>query len=425
MSVQTKDANLKSFINATQAMKTIITLIILFFFYFPSHSQSQKSYALTNVNLFNGFENKIYNTSIVFVKAGKIERIGKQDDVVAKEYEVIDCIGYYLIPGLIDAHTHMDNLASAKRALETGVTTVRTAGVAAYQDVALMELAKSGKIIGPDVIPAGVYVSPNLEETILADTRLAPLMNGVRTDDELKLLVNVNIDRGAKVIKTRGTERAGRPETDPREQVYTEQQIRVIVQEAGKRGVPVMIHAHGDEGARAAVKAGAKSIEHGTFLTDETLMLMKEKGTYLVPTFITLEDLTQPGGDYTGPVLELRGKFMMPQAEKVFKKAHELGIKIVTGADNNYIATSTSRISLECQHYVRMGMTNFEAIQSATVWAAELLGIDKTTGRIDKGFDADFVLIPGNPLEEIRYLQDALLVMSNGQIALKRIPFGK
>lgn len=406
-------------------MKTIITLIILFFFYFPSHSQSQKSYALTNVNLFNGFENKIYNTSIVFVKAGKIERIGKQDDVVAKEYEVIDCIGYYLIPGLIDAHTHMDNLASAKRALETGVTTVRTAGVAAYQDVALMELAKSGKIIGPDVIPAGVYVSPNLEETILADTRLAPLMNGVRTDDELKLLVNVNIDRGAKVIKTRGTERAGRPETDPREQVYTEQQIRVIVQEAGKRGVPVMIHAHGDEGARAAVKAGAKSIEHGTFLTDETLMLMKEKGTYLVPTFITLEDLTQPGGDYTGPVLELRGKFMMPQAEKVFKKAHELRIKIVTGADNNYIATSTSRISLECQHYVRMGMTNFEAIQSATVWAAELLGIDKTTGRIDKGFDADFVLIPGNPLEEIRYLQDALLVMSNEQIALKRIPFGK
>ena len=425
MSVQTKDANLKSFINATQAMKTIITLIILFFFYFPSHSQSQKSYALTNVNLFNGFENKIYNTSIVFVKAGKIERIGKQDDVVAKEYEVIDCIGYYLIPGLIDAHTHMDNLASAKRALETGVTTVRTAGVAAYQDVALMELAKSGKIIGPDVIPAGVYVSPNLEETILADTRLAPLMNGVRTDDELKLLVNVNIDRGAKVIKTRGTERAGRPETDPREQVYTEQQIRVIVQEAGKRGVPVMIHAHGDEGARAAVKAGAKSIEHGTFLTDETLMLMKKKGTYLVPTFITLEDLTQPGGDYTGPVLELRGKFMMPQAEKVFKKAHELRIKIVTGADNNYIATSTSRISLECQHYVRMGMTNFEAIQSATVWAAELLGIDKTTGRIDKGFDADFVLIPGNPLEEIRYLQDALLVMSNEQIALKRIPFGK
>jgi len=406
-------------------MKIIISILFIISHAFHSNAQTQKSYALTNVKLFNGYENKIHQETIVFVKAGKVEKVGRQGDVISTEYEIIDCMGYYLLPGMIDAHTHLDNLAAAKRALETGVTTVRTAGVAAFQDVALMELAKSGKIIGPDVVPAGVYVSPDLEETILADTRLSPLIHGVKTDEELKLLVNVNIDRGAKVIKTRGTERAGRPDTDPREQVYTEQQIRVIVQEAGKRGVPVMIHAHGDEGARAAVLAGAKSIEHGTFLTEETLKLMKEKGTFLVPTFITLEDLTQPGGDYTGPVLELRGKFMMPQSEKVFKMAHELGIKIATGADNNYTANTTSRISLECQHFVRMGMTNFEAIQSATVVAAELLGLSKSTGRIDKGYDADFVLIPGNPLEEIRYLQDALLVMSNGQIALKRIPFGK
>lgn len=402
----------------------IVILLVLAFNSYSSWSQELKSYALKNVNLFNGIENKIYPNSIVFVKAGKIEKIGKDGDAVSG-YEVIDCMGNYLMPGMIDAHSHLDNLASAKRALETGVTTVRTAGVAAYQDVSLMELSKTGKIAGPDVIPAGVYVSPNLEETVLADPRLGVLINGVKTDEELKLLVNVNIDRGAKVIKTRGTERAGRPDTDPREQVYTEQQIRVIVQEAGKRGVPVMIHAHGDEGSRAAVLAGAKSIEHGTFLTDETLNLMKERGTYLVPTFITLEDLTQPGGDYVGPVLELRGKFMMPQAEKVFKKAHSLGIKIVTGADNSYTATTTSRISLECAHFARMGMSNFEAIQSATVIAAELLGVDKSTGRIEKGFDADLILLPGNPLQEIRYLQDALLVMSNGQLALKRIPFGK
>ena len=407
-------------------MKSILILILshLVIITFPLMGQDLKSYAFKNANLFNGIENKIYPNSIVFVKAGKIEKIGKDGDALSG-YEVIDCLGNYLMPGLMDAHSHLDNLASAKRALETGVTTVRTAGVSAFQDVSLMELSKSGKIAGPDVIPAGVYVSPNLEETVLADPRLGVLINGVRTDEELKLLVNVNIDRGAKVIKTRGTERAGIPDTDPREQVYTEQQIRVIVQEAGKRGVPVMIHAHGDEGSRAAVLAGAKSIEHGTFLSDETLNLMKEKGTYLVPTFITLEDLTQPGGDYVGPVLELRGKFMMPQAEKVFKKAHSLGIKIVTGADNSYTANTTSRISLECAHYVRMGMSNFEAIRSATVLAAELLGVDKTTGRIDKGFDADLILLAGNPLQEIRYLQDALLVMSNGQLALKRIPFGK
>lgn len=134
-----------------------------------------------------------------------------------------------------------------------------------------MELVHSNRLPGPDVVPAGVYVSPNLEETVLADVRLGPLIKGVKSDDELRLLVNVNIDRGAKVIKTRGTERAGRPDTDPREQVYTEQQIQVIVEEAGKRNVPVMVHAHGDEGAKAAVLAGARSIEHGTFLSDETI----------------------------------------------------------------------------------------------------------------------------------------------------------
>jgi imidazolonepropionase-like amidohydrolase len=389
-----------------------------------AQSLEQKNYALLNVNLINGYENKVYPNSIVFVKQGKIEKIGKTSDPTTG-YEVIDCQGYFLLPGLIDAHTHLDNMAAAKRALETGVTTVRTAGVSAYQDVALMELVRANRLAGPDVVPAGVYVTPNLEETILADVRLGSLMKGVKSDDELRLLVNVNIDRGAKVIKTRGTERAGRPDTDPREQVYTEQQIRVIVQEAAKRNVPVMIHAHGDEGARAAVLAGARSIEHGTFLTDETLQLMKQRGTFLVPTFITLEDLTQPGGDYVGPVLELRGRFMMPQAEKVFKKALVLGVKIATGADNSYQAISTSRISLECAHFARMGMTNFQAIQSGTLHAAELLKLDQTTGKIAPGFDADMILVPGNPLEEIRYLQDILLVMSNGHLALKRIPFGK
>ncbi|MFM7487674.1 MAG: amidohydrolase family protein, partial [Cytophagales bacterium] len=386
-------------------MKTLklalaISLLPLFL---SAQSLEQKNYALINANLINGYENKVYPNSIVFVKQGKIEKIGKGSEATAG-YEVIDCQGYFLMPGLIDAHTHLDNMAAAKRALETGVTTVRTAGVSAYQDVALMELVRANRLAGPDVVPAGVYVTPNLEETILADVRLGSLIKGVKGDDELRLVVNVNIDRGAKVIKTRGTERAGRPDTDPREQVYTEQQIRVIVQEAAKRNVPVMIHAHGDEGAKAAVLAGARSIEHGTFLSDETLQLMKQRGTFLVPTFITLEDLTQPGGDYVGSVLELRGRFMMPQAEKVFKKALELGVKIATGADNSYQAISTSRISLECAHFARMGMTNFQAIQSATTAAAELLKLDQTTGKIASGFDADMILVPGNPLEEIRFL---------------------
>ena len=332
---------------------TKIGLVLLVFVGHLSIGQ-QKDLAITHVNLFNGYENKIYAEAIVFVKGGKIERIGKQGDVVASTYEIVDGQNYYLMPGMLDAHTHIDNLAAAKRALYSGVTTVRTAGVPAYQDVTLGELSRTGKIPGPDFIPAGVFVTPNLGETILADARLGDLINGVTTDEALRKIVSINIDRGAKVIKTRGTDRAGLPDTDPRKQVYTQAQLKVIVDEAAKRNVPVMVHAHGDEGARAAVLAGARSIEHGTFLSESTLKLMKEKGCFLVLTFITLDDLTHVGGEYDDPVLQLRGNFMVPVAEKVLKNAMTIGVKIATGADNNYSDKSTSRISLECLHYVRL-----------------------------------------------------------------------
>ncbi len=404
-------------------MKTIVLLLSVLL---SAHAYAQqKDYALTNANLFNGTENKIHNDAVVFVKGGKIEKIGKKGDPIGSNYTIVDCEGNYLMPGMIDSHTHIDNLASARRALESGVTTVRSASVSAFQDVSIRELVKSGRLPGPDMMATGVFVTPELGESILADPRLGELLSGVNTDEELKKLVNVNIDRGVNFIKTRGTERAGLPDTDPRQQTYTTQQLKVIVDEAAKRNVPVMVHAHGDEGAYAAVAAGARSIEHGTFLKEPTLKLMKEKGTYLVLTYITLEDLTKPGGDYDNPVLELRGKFMMPLAEKVFKQAHALGVKIATGADNDYSASSTSRISLEAAHFVKMGMTNFEALQSATVISAELLRLDKQTGRIANGYEADMILVPGNPLEDINALQDAILVMSNGQMALKRLPFGK
>src|SRR5690606_30083964 len=108
----------------------------------------------------------------------------------------------------------------------------------------------------------------------------------VDSPEELRLVVDVNADRGVDWIKTRGTERAGLPDTDPRKQSYTEAQLRAVVEAAARHGLPVQAHAHGDEGALAAVRAGVRSIEHGTYLSDETLALMRERGTYLVPTFI-------------------------------------------------------------------------------------------------------------------------------------------
>ena len=378
-------------------------------------------YALTNGNVFDGVNNEVFENVTVFVKDGKIDRIAGSDAAVSSAYTIIDLEGNYLLPGMFDVHTHISALDQARRALESGVTTVRSASVSAFQDIALRELARSGKIPGPDVVAAGVYVTPDLGETVLADPRLSELAGGVNTDEELRKLVNINVDRGVNVIKTRGTQRAGLPDTDPRQQVYSERQLRVIVDEATRHGLSVMVHAHGDEGARAAVLAGARSIEHGTYLTAETLALMKERGTWLVPTYVTMDEMNEEQYDY---VLRLRGKHMVPQLEKVVREAHAMGVRIATGADNYYDGESINRISIEVEHFVRMGMSNFEALQTATVSSAELLHLQDQTGRIVAGYEADMILVPANPLTNIEALQDVLMVMSNGRIALKRIPFG-
>jgi imidazolonepropionase-like amidohydrolase len=381
-----------------------------------------QSYALTNMHLFNGVENSIISGKTILVKDGKIERIANSANAVPSGYMTIDCESNYLMPGLFDVHTHLDTLPQAKRALESGVTTIRTAGVGAYQDVSLGAMAKAGVIAGPDVVAAGVYVTPNLDGTILADPRLVNLADGVNSDEELRQLVRINIDRGAGVIKTRGTERAGRADTDPREQTYTRHQLEVVVDEAARGGVPVMVHAHGDEGARAAVLAGARSIEHGSYLEPETLRLMKDKGVWLVPTYITMLEMLEE--EYEGS-LRVRGMYMVPKLEEVIRRAYEMGVQFATGADNYYDKQSVNRISLEVVHLVRLGLSPFDALQAATVNSAELLMLSDQTGRIEEGFDADLILIPSNPLEDVTALQDVLMVMSNGQIAVKRIPFRK
>ena len=402
--------------NKTSAALLTALLLIAF----PTLAAAGSRYALTHVNVFDGVSDSIRHDAVVLINDGRIERIGDQGVNIPADYEVIDCDGNYLMPGLFDVHTHLDTIDRAERAVAAGVTTVRSASVTAYEDVALRELVKSGQLSGPDMLAAGVYVTPDLGNTVLADPRLVELADGATSDSDLRLLVDVNASRGVDVIKTRGTQRAGLPDTDPRQQVYTERQLRVIVEQAAKHNLPVLVHAHGDEGARAAVMAGARSVEHGTYLSEETLSLMRERGTWLVPTWITMNGMTEENNDY---VLRLRGHHMVATLEASIRMAHDMGVRIATGADGYYERGSINRVSLEIEKYVELGFSHFEALQTATTSAAELLGVADRTGRIEPGFEADLILVPGNPLEDIRVVQDVLLVMSNGRVAVRRIPF--
>ena len=404
-------------------MKKVLTVLVCFSTIFLVRAANGRL-AIINAELIDGKSDRVQSGVTVLISDGKIESV-KRGGKVPKDYETIDIAGATLMSGFIDVHTHIRSLSSAKRALESGVTTVRSASTPNYQDVNIRELVKSGALSGPDMVATGVFVTPNLGETVLADPRLAALMNGVNSEEELRMLVRINADRGVDFIKTRGTERAGLPNTDPRKQTYTQAQLTAIVDEARKHNIPVMAHAHGDEGGYAAVAAGVRSIEHGTYLSEKTLKLMKQKGTYLVPTFTTVVDLTEPGGDYDNPVLFIRGQHMLSALEKTVKRAYEMKIKIVTGADTGYGPNSVTRVGMEIANFVKLGMKPMDAIRSATSVGAELLQISDRTGTVTVGKEADLVVVPDNPLEDIRSVQDVVLVISNGVIAMNRLPFRK
>ncbi len=385
---------------------------------------SNEPLALVHARVVNVRDGQVTPNATIVLRNGRIESIGSR--AAPAGVRSLDLKGKYVLPGLIDAHTHAADFASFRRALESGVTTVRSAGVSNYADVGYHQLVKSGAMPGPDVVTAGYHVRPQIaQEAFLGDPSYADLMSGVTTIEKMRRAVQMNLLHGVDWIKILATERAGTADTDPRKQVYTEEEIRAIVQEAATKNVPVEAHAHGEEGAMAAVKAGVRSIEHGTYLSDATLQLMKERGTYLDPTYTTVIDLTDAGGDYDVPALRIRGEHMLPRLRDMVVRAHRIGVKIVTGSDTGYGPNSLTRIGQEVTHFVEMGFTPLQAIQSATLVNAELLRLEKAIGAVEVGYEADLIAVEKNPLENITTLQDPLLVISNGRVALDRLDFGR
>jgi imidazolonepropionase-like amidohydrolase len=378
---------------------------------------------ITNATVIDGVAAEPLRNATVLIRDGKIERIvaGRAD--VPAGATVLDLKGRWLLPGMIDAHAHLRDLSSARVALASGVTTARVLGVDHFADVGIRELNRAGVADVPDVLAAGYHVRPRPADAFFLDVpQLADLMaGGVTGAENVRRMVRALIARGADEIKIMATERAGLPDTDPRKRVYSEAELAAAVDEAKKAGRGVAAHAHGDEGAAAAVRAGVRTIEHGTYLSDETLTLMKARGTCFVPTIATVIDLIDPSGDYDNPMLSVRGRAMLPRVRDAARRASRMGVKVVAGTDTDYGPRSTRRVPDEVAELVQVGMSPMDAIKSATSVAAQCLGVDQRTGTVRAGFEADLVAVDRDPLADVGALRDVVLVVNNGRVAINRL----
>ncbi|MEZ4425072.1 MAG: amidohydrolase family protein [Gemmatimonadota bacterium] len=377
---------------------------------------------LVRANVVDVRDGTVRRDATVVVRDGRIVSVGgtaPRDGSV----RTVDLQGMYLMPGLIDAHVHISTFDQARRALDSGVTTVRSMGADNYTDVGLGALAAAGTIESPEVVAAGYHVRPSPAEDFfknhpdLGHYRAG----GIVGTEAVRAMARALVSRDIDFIKVNATERAGLPDTDPRKQLYGVEEMRVLVEEARAAGIQgVAAHAHGDEGGRAAVDAGVRSIEHGTYLSPETLARMAEQGTFLVPTVAIVRDLTIPGGDYESPVLQMRGRHMLPRVQETVGHAHRAGVRIVAATDTGYGPNSVVRLSHEVEELVTIGLSAREALQAATVTAAELLGVADRTGHIAEGMEADLIVTERNPLEDVRALQDVLLVVNDGRVAMTK-----
>ena len=382
-------------------------------------AQQPRTLAVTHATVLDVRTGSFTRDATIVVRGRTIVSVGTTPPPAGAE--TLDARGRVVLPGLIDAHAHIADLAGARTALLSGVTTARSAGVPMFADVALRDIVRSGQLAGPDIMAAGVHLQPHLDSDVLSDPRLFEFAGGLISPEQIRRATQVNLDHGVDVIKTSATDRAGLPDTDPRHFLFDETQLRAVVEAAQRRGIPVATHAHGDEGAANAVRAGVRSIEHGTFLSEKTLQMMKENNVWFVPTYSALADMSDTGGDYDDPGLQIRARFMMPQLRVAIQRAIKIGVKFATGADTEYSRRSVARVSGEIAYLVDAGLSQLAAIQAATIGGAELLGIAAKTGALEPGLEADLIAVDGNPLEHIWVLQNPLLIMSNGQVVLNAL----
>jgi imidazolonepropionase-like amidohydrolase len=353
---------------------------------------------------------------VLVLDGGKVAAVGTRDETrkavaaVAGRAQVLNATGRWVLPGLVDVHVHANALADARLILQGGATSVRSGSSSFYQDVALAALPGWAPGVSPRMTPAGLFVSPDLGDSLLADPDLAPLATlpaGVREPADLAYLTRVNLARGAQVIKTRANPRAGLPEQDPRELVYDQEQLSAVVKAAN--GAGVLCHAYSAEGIDGAVRAGVRSIEHGVFVSEETIAEMARRGTYFTPTMDAITSMASS----PNPVLAARGQEYTPILQAAVLAAKEAGVTIVAGTDS--FGSEVTPIGTEARLLAEAGLSPLEALQAATTHAANLLGV-RDVGRLVRGAQADAIVVDADPLASASALEQVRVVVAQGAV---------
>ncbi|HSJ50789.1 MAG TPA: amidohydrolase family protein [Actinomycetota bacterium] len=389
----------------------------------------------------------VRHSQVVVVRGDRVESVGPDDGSVPDGARVLDLSGSTVLPGLIDCHTHLageietghgyaslilrtgaqEALAGVRNARDTlraGFTTVRDVGTfRALVDVALRDAIEAGDVLGPRMRCAGAYVTcssgggdvtglaPDIDAVVPRELRF-----GVAdSPDEVRAAVRRLLHAGADHIKVIATGAVLTEGTIPGAPEYSEDELRAAVEEAALYGAHVAAHAHGAEGMKRAIRAGVRSIEHGSLMDDETVEMLAASDTYLVADVWEGDWIAEQGRRAGWSEEVLRKNDETTEAQRVgFRKCVEAGVKLAFGTDSGVYPHGMN--ARQFATMVEHGMTPMQALQSATVVAAELIGWRDRVGSLEPGRFADLIAVREDPIRAVAALTDVPLVVKGGEV---------
>jgi imidazolonepropionase-like amidohydrolase len=419
-------------------MKLMLALIFMASL-LPAQSNT---YVLRAARLFDGVSDAVVEPGVIVVANGMIQSVGSR--AVPAGATVVDLGDATLLPGFIDAHTHLTDdfdpdyngarlrdlqrpvsekairaTVNARKTLMAGFTTVRDLGSSDFIDVGLRNAINAGLTPGPRMLVSVHALGSTGGHCDGGDSFSFGTLNHesrpedgvINSPDQARYAVRFNIKYGADVIKTCASGGVLSPTDDVDAPQLSQAELDALVDEAHALRRKTAAHAHGAEAAKRAIRAGIDSIEHGTFLDDEALRMMHDRGVFLVPTLAVRVGLAE---SKFPPLVQAKADRAMKQQDAMVKRALALGVKIALGTDAGVYPHGDN--ALEFVLMAADGMTAAQSLKAGTSSAAELLGLQDQVGALRPQMAADIVAVPGNPIADIKVVQSVMFVMKGGVI---------